>query len=198
MTDNEVRKAMKACLENAASRMGIVGYEVLQQNQPVPTSSHAVILFTVLSSRRNGWQGASWDNDTGSPLTMNENWDYLDEVRFQISAYHPRKAVDGAAKMTSVDVINAIAAFFSSPSGNALLRESGFMPLKINDVRIPVVQDDSETPQFNPNFDLTVNIHQTARVTIPTVTDIGMRGPEFMDNKLVGAVTVHRGGLYGI
>lgn len=170
--ENAIFTALVALVEGGLRAMGITGIKVMQHAQPIATSDHACVLLSKISVHRVGWQGVRYDKDTGSPKTLKEIWDYLEECDYQISAFIPRKETDPEGRLTSYDTVSALATYFSSYQGIMAMKKAGFQPLRVADIQVPVQQDDSASPQFNPNFDLRFIIHQSPSVEVPAIERI--------------------------
>ena len=169
MRDNAISKALSTLVDGGLYAMGITGISVIQHAQPIATSDHACVLISKISVHRYGWQGVNYDRDTGSPKTLKEGWDYFDECDYQISSFIPRNESDGIDKLTSYDLISALVTYFSSYRGIMAMKKVGFQPLRVTEIQVPVQQDDSSSPQFNPNFELRFLIHQTPSVEVPAI-----------------------------
>lgn len=172
MRDNAISKALCTLVEGGLHAMGITGISVLQHAQPIATSDHACVLISKISVHRYGWQGINYDKSTGSPKTLKEGWDYYDECDYQISSFIPRNDSDGVDKLTSYDLISALVTYFNSYQGIMAMKKVGFQPLRVTEIQVPVQQDDSASPQFNPNFDLRFLIHQNPSVEVPAIEEI--------------------------
>lgn len=172
MRENAIFTALTTLVEGGLKAMGITDINVMQHAQPIATSDHACVLVSKISMHRYGWQGVQYDKDTGSPKTLKESWDYLEECDFQISAFIPRKETDTEGRLTSYDTISALVTYFNSYQGIMAMKKAGLQPLRISDMQVPVQQDDSASPQFNPNFDIHFIIHQNPSVDVPAIEQI--------------------------
>lgn len=169
MRDNAISESLSKLVDGGLHAMGITGISVLQHAQPIATSDHACVLISKISVHRYGWQGVRYDKNTGSPKTVRESWDYYDECDYQISSFIPRKDLDGVDKLTSYDLISALVTYFNSYQGIMAMKKAGFQPLRVTEIQVPVQQDDSASPQFNPNFELRFLIHQSPSVEVPAI-----------------------------
>lgn len=171
--ENEYFKRVRTVLQAALDSLGISGPVILQTQQPTPTSAHCVVLVHRLYDKRYGWQGSSFDKRPLDNIDqMTEVVDYLNEATFQISAYCPRRESDGVSRLTAGDVISAIHMWLHSDFGIAKMNDNGLQMFRSTEIRNPEVVDDSQTPQFNPNFDIRLVTYNSADFRIGAINDV--------------------------
>jgi len=181
--ENAIFTTLISLVEGGLRAMGITDIKVMQHAQPIATSDHGCVLIAKISMHRVGWQGVQYDKDTGSPKTLKESWDYLEECDYQISAFIPRKETDTESRLTSYDTVSALATYFNSYQGIMAMKKSGLQPLRVSDIQVPVQQDDSASPQFNPNFDLRFIIHQSPSVDVPAIEQIVIKSGGYVPDE---------------
>lgn len=181
MRENQMYVILKSLVENGMEQFGIKDCSVMQHAQPILTSDHAAVIISKISIRRYGWQGSSYEKDNGKSLIIDEVMDYMDECTFQISAFVPRNAEDTEETLTSYDILSALATYFNSYGGIMEMKKNGLQPLRVMDIRTPVQQDDSSSPQYNPNFDLKFLVHQTPTAEIPCIGVVQVGGGHLED-----------------
>lgn len=175
--ENEIYKRLRTVLTTAMEKFGISGIAVVQAQQPLPTNCHGCLIISRITVRRHGWQGTRCNVDNGKEFTVTNSFDYIDEANYQVSGYVPRKATDPLESPTAYDIVSAVVTYLETPMGDALMRQNGLQPLRIGEIRVPVITDDSNSHQFNPNFDLRFYIHQTVDMDIPILYGMKPGGP---------------------
>lgn len=181
MRENQMYVKIKALVEKALSQFAITDCEVMQHAQPLLTSDHAAVIISKIMIHRYGWQGSSYEKDNGKSLIIDEIMDYMDECTFQISAFVPRNATDTQETLTSYDILSALTTYFNSYGGIMDMKKEGLQPLRVTDIRTPVQQDDSSSPQYNPNFDLKFMVHQTPTAEVPCIGVVSIGGGPIED-----------------
>jgi len=181
MRENQMYVKLKAFIEKALEQFAITDCTVMQHAQPLLTSDHAAVIISKISIHRYGWQGSTYEKDNGKSLIIDEVMDYMDECTFQISAFVPRTAEDDEETLTSYDILSALTTYFNSYGGICDLKKEGLQPLRVTDIRTPVQQDDSSSPQYNPNFDLKFLVHQTPKADVPCIGVIELGGGPLED-----------------
>lgn len=183
MRDNRILNVVKTLAEEGLKASGITGIKVIQHAQPIATSDHACVLISKISIHRYGWQGVQYDKNTPTYKTIKESWDYMDECDYQISAFVPRKETDSVEQLTSYDIVAALATYLNSYQGIMKSKELGLQPLRVMEIQTPIQQDDSASPQFNPNFDFRFLIHQTPSVDVPTIEKIVITSGKYVPDQ---------------
>ena len=143
-------------LNEALSAKNIVGMTVMRSYQPTDINGKNLILINKISSRRYGWRGRH-NKLINNIMTHIEK--YFQEMRFQISVLKKINISD-ASEITAADIANKIVDYFLSDKGLKSLRNKGYMPLRVVDVRDTNFVNENENYQFNPNFDLICTIEQ--------------------------------------
>ena len=181
MRENQMYAKIKTLAEKALSQFAITDCTVMQHAQPLPTSDHAAVIISKIQIHRYGWQGSTYEKDNGKSLIIDEIMDYIDECTFQLSAFVPRNATDTQETLTSYDILSALTTYFNSYGGICDMKKEGLQPLRVTDIRTPVQQDDSSSPQYNPNFDLKFMVHQTPTADVPCIGVFSIGGGPLED-----------------
>lgn len=181
MRENKMYETLRGLIKKGLEQFAIRDCGVIQHAQPILTSDHATVIISKISIHRYGWQGSSYEKDNGKSLVIDEVMNYIDECVFQISAFVPRNATDDSETLTSYDILSALATYFNSYGGIKDMKEAGLQTLRVTDIRTPVQQDDSSSPQYNPNFDLKFLVHQTPTVEVPCIGVVEIGGGPLED-----------------
>lgn len=171
MTDNELIAAFAAQLE-AASAAGGWNYAVVQANQStqqgVPTAP--TIFFTKLFDYGYGWPEVVRDHVAAVPpatqgtfTTYEKQWT---ETTFQVFALVPQDPTN-LALPTAADVVNFCKQYINSGLSRQALKPQGVSLLRITNIRNPYFEDDTDSFEAQPNFDVIAQHQRTFNYSVP-------------------------------
>lgn len=165
---------MIALLNEAVSAKSITDMTVMRANQPFDVTKKSAVLISRIQSNRYGWRGRK-SKIINSVMKHVEN--YYQELQFQITVLKKSK-LDDLTDLTATDIANKLVDYLESNSGLAKLRQLGYMPLRITNVREPTFVNETDNYQINPNFDLVCYVQQEINDTENVVDgyDFNLKG----------------------
>lgn len=159
-TENMQWQDIIALIKNILQTKGFADWNIRRSNQPTMVGLiDKTIYITRVSSRRYGWQAHrdKWSEALGKMIHKEE---YIEEVMYQISAFHKRDIIN-INDITSSDVLNRLITYLQGLEGIKALRYNNYEIYRITDLREPPFNDDSDNYEKMPSFDITLILRQT-------------------------------------
>lgn len=176
LRENQIAERLVYIVTDGLAVMGLSGVSVLSGHQPTPKGDRdPYILVTRVGSNRKGWQGTHLSPSSRTPgdMAVKEEWSYIEDVTYQISGVKRRNVIDDGSP-TAADIVGAVLTYLMSDTGIAACIRRGLHQYRVGELRLPVSPDESEIPQFNPNFDITFCVHQTVDLAVPSMDFAGV------------------------
>ena len=176
LRENQLSERLIYVVTEGLSIMGLPDISVLSGHQPSPKGTREpYVLITRVGSNRKGWQGThlSPSHRTPDDRMVKEEWSYIEDVTYQISGVKRRNVIDDGTP-TAADIVGAVLTYLQSDTGISACIKRGMHQYRISELRLPVSADESEIPQYNPNFDVTFCVHQTVDLAVQSMDFAGV------------------------
>jgi len=170
--ENQIWKDILSFLQTKISELGFSDWRVVQFQQPTMQELESKTVYVSwIGSRRIGWQKHTQILVNNA---MKQYEGYVEEIRFQVSAYKQRSLNDDTATPTSSDLINRLTTFLQSQAGVKALRAIGYSTPRIVDVRQNPITTDSDLYEKMPSVDISVFLVQNEIADIASTDDFNL------------------------
>jgi hypothetical protein len=192
MLDNALINLFATRLEAAALAGGWLSgglpYAVVQKNPPtqegVPTAP--TIFFEKLFDDVYGWPALDYEHNVAVPPatqgTFTDTENQWCETTFQVSALVIQDPNDLTIP-TASDVVNYVNRFLHTRASIEYFKGSSVSMLRVTKVRNPYFEDDRNTYEANPSFDITLCHQNSIQDTVPATNIVtGKAVPGYTNN----------------
>lgn len=170
--ENQIWSDIISFLKTSLTTLGYTGWNVVQfQQQTLQELETKTLYVSWIGSRRIGWQKHAQVLQNNE-MTQYEG--YVEEIRFQVSAYKQRTLNDDVATPTSNDLINRLVTFLQSQAGVKALRAIGYSTPRIVDIRQNPFSTDSDLYEKMPSVDISVFLVQNEIAEIASTDDCNL------------------------
>ena len=169
--ENRIYAKVKAIVDAFISAKNLKGWKCIQGEQhTILENINKTIRFYFISTVQNGWQGREYKTDEEGNTIRIDRYREKRKIQFNINRIDDEN--DKIDTITSTDVASMMRVWLMSNDGLVTMRNEGFFPLRVTNLRIGnIVKEDYTYTHFS-GFDITLIYEQSIETNVDSTEDI--------------------------